>query len=96
MEQHLIFDRLIHYDPGHDGVTLPDVWPSSHAWTVVYEFDSIVYLAADEHVERNVLGRHGWLDRVVLGLIDLRRQASFESLLHMTRLIEWGIFYRRL
>ena len=35
-----------------------------------YDFDSIVYFAADEDIGRNVLGRHGWLDRVVLGLID--------------------------
>lgn len=35
-----------------------------------YDFDSIVYFAANEDIDRNVLGRHGWLDRVVLGLID--------------------------
>ncbi len=35
-----------------------------------YDFDSVVYFAADENINRNVLGRHGWLDRVVLGLID--------------------------
>ncbi|MEW6213494.1 MAG: hypothetical protein AB1631_34685, partial [Acidobacteriota bacterium] len=35
-----------------------------------FEFDSIVYFAADDAIKRNVLGRHGWLDRVVLGLID--------------------------
>ena len=35
-----------------------------------YDFDSIVYFYADEDLDRNVLGRHGWLDRVVLGLID--------------------------
>jgi len=27
-------------------------------------------LAADEDIDRNVLGRYGWLDRVTLGLID--------------------------
>ncbi|MEW6207018.1 MAG: retropepsin-like aspartic protease [Acidobacteriota bacterium] len=35
-----------------------------------FEFDSMVYFAADDEITRNVLGRHGWLDRVVLGLID--------------------------
>src|SRR5262249_6186868 len=35
-----------------------------------YDFDSIVFFAADEDINRNVLGRHGWLDRVVLELID--------------------------
>jgi len=34
------------------------------------EFDSFVYFAADAEIKRNVLGRHGWLDRVVIGLID--------------------------
>ena len=33
-------------------------------------FDSIVYFYADEDLDRNALRRHGWLDRVVLGLID--------------------------
>lgn len=35
-----------------------------------FEFDSMIYFAADESVTRNVLGRRGWLDRVVLGIID--------------------------
>ena len=35
-----------------------------------FEFDSFVFFAADEHIKRCVLGRFGWLDRVVLGLVD--------------------------
>lgn len=35
-----------------------------------YQFDSIVYFAVDESFRRNVLGRHGWLNQVMLGLID--------------------------
>src|SRR5215510_2599330 len=35
-----------------------------------FEFDSIAYFAADVGFERNVLGRHGWLDRIILGLVD--------------------------
>jgi hypothetical protein len=35
-----------------------------------FEFDSIAYFAADTALKRNVLGRHGWLDRIVLGLVD--------------------------
>jgi predicted aspartyl protease len=35
-----------------------------------FEFDSIAYFAADAGLERNVLGRHGWLDRVILGVVD--------------------------
>ena len=35
-----------------------------------YEFDSTVYFAQDENFKRNVLGRHGWLDRVLIGIND--------------------------
>jgi hypothetical protein len=35
-----------------------------------FEFDSLVFFAADDQIKRNVLGRFGWLDRVVLGLVD--------------------------
>jgi hypothetical protein len=35
-----------------------------------FEINSMVYFAGHEEITRNVLGRHGWLDRVVLGLID--------------------------
>ena len=34
------------------------------------QFDSMVYFAADPYFKRNLLGRHGFLDRVILGLID--------------------------
>ena len=35
-----------------------------------FEFNSFVFFAADEDIKRTVLGRFGWLDRVVLGLVD--------------------------
>lgn len=35
-----------------------------------YEFDVYAYFAEDENFNRNVLGRHGFLDRTVLGLVD--------------------------
>ena len=35
-----------------------------------YEFDVNVCFAADENFARNVVGRHGFLDRVILGLVD--------------------------
>ena len=44
-----------------------------------FEFDSIAYFAADPALDRNVLGRHGWLDRIILGLVD------YEGRLLMTR-----------
>jgi len=30
----------------------------------------MAFFPADEEIRRNVLGRFGWLDRVVLGLVD--------------------------
>ena len=30
----------------------------------------VVYFAQDENFKRNVLGRHGWLDRVLIGIND--------------------------
>jgi hypothetical protein len=32
--------------------------------------ESMVYFFGDENIEKNVLGRTGWLDRIRLGLID--------------------------
>jgi hypothetical protein len=34
-----------------------------------FEFEAVVYFAADEGFTRNVLGRSGWLDRVRLGIV---------------------------
>lgn len=35
-----------------------------------YSFDSTVYFATEEAFDRNVLGRFGWLDRVIIGIND--------------------------
>ncbi len=35
-----------------------------------FEFGTIVFFASDAEIRRNILGRFGWLDRVVLGLVD--------------------------
>jgi hypothetical protein len=35
-----------------------------------FEFNTVAFFAVDAEVKRNVLGRFGWLDRVVLGLVD--------------------------
>lgn len=53
-----------------------------HAVTLIVagmEFDSVVYFAAHEEYNRNVLGRHGWLNSVRLGLID------YEGKLYLNR-----------
>lgn len=34
------------------------------------EFDSYVFFAENENFKRNVLGRHGWLNRVIVGIND--------------------------
>lgn len=38
--------------------------------TLGLEFDSVVYFAADYGLERNLLGRDGWLQKVRLGIVD--------------------------
>ena len=43
-----------------------------------FEFNTIAFFASDEGIRRNVLGRFGWLDRVVLGLVD------YEGKLYLT------------
>ncbi len=35
-----------------------------------FEFNSTIFFAADEGFRRNVLGRNGWLDRVIIGSND--------------------------
>jgi hypothetical protein len=42
-------------------------------------FDITAYFAKDYEITRNVLGRHGWLDRVKLLLVD------YEGVLYVTR-----------
>ena len=32
--------------------------------------ESLVYFFTDEHIDKNLLGRAGWLDRVRFGLVD--------------------------
>jgi hypothetical protein len=38
--------------------------------TLGLEFDSVVYFAADYGLQRNLLGRDGWLQKVRLGIVD--------------------------
>jgi predicted aspartyl protease len=38
--------------------------------TLGLNFESVVYFLADERINKNLLGRLGWLDRIRLGLID--------------------------
>lgn len=38
--------------------------------TADLQFDSMVFFAEDENFNKNVLGRIGWLDKIILGLVD--------------------------
>jgi len=35
-----------------------------------FEFDAVVFFAGSDSFKRDVLGRHGWLNRVQLGIVD--------------------------
>jgi hypothetical protein len=37
-------------------------------------FESLVYFFADDSIEKNLLGRTGWLDRIRLGIVDYDRE----------------------
>ena len=48
---------------------------TAHAhWVTIiaeeFEFDSLVLFAADENFRVNVLGRNGWLNRLIIGIND--------------------------
>jgi hypothetical protein len=38
--------------------------------TAGYSFDAAIYFALHDDYERNVLGRHGWLDRMIIAIND--------------------------
>jgi hypothetical protein len=42
----------------------------------------LVYFAEDENFSRNVLGRHGWLELVTIGLID------YDGKLYLSRYLD--------
>lgn len=44
-----------------------------------YEFNAGVYFIEDENINRSVLGRHGFLDRVKLGLVDYEGKLFLSS-----------------
>lgn len=44
-----------------------------------FEFGSQVFFAADENFQTSVLGTHGWLDRVIIGIND------YEGNLYLSR-----------
>ncbi|MCW5960074.1 MAG: hypothetical protein KIS76_07915 [Pyrinomonadaceae bacterium] len=44
-----------------------------HSVTLItkgFRFDSYVFFAADESFQKNILGRYGWLNRLIVGIND--------------------------
>lgn len=59
--------------PERIGTAMGSFLAYGHAVTLSvsgFEFDIVAYFAADESFHRNVLGRHGFLDRMLIGLDD--------------------------
>lgn len=44
-----------------------------------FEFDSMLFFAADHSIDRNVLGRFGWLDRMIIGINDYEGKLYLKS-----------------
>ena len=43
-----------------------------------WQFNSVVYFPRDKEISRNVLGRHGWIQKFRLALID------YDSIIHLS------------
>lgn len=79
---HCIFERIHGEKLGFDveagepqwvGTSVGSFLTFGHWVTLITEnfsFDSMVFFAKDETINRNVLGRHGWLDRMIVGIND--------------------------
>ncbi len=79
---HCIFERIHGEKLGFDiesgepqwvGVSIGRFLTFGHWVTLTtadFSFDSMVFFAKDEFINRNVLGRHGFLDRVIIGIND--------------------------
>jgi len=52
------------------GGAIPAFGHSVTLHTLGLEFDSVVYFAADYGLQRNLLGRDGWLQKVKLAIVD--------------------------
>jgi hypothetical protein len=91
---HCVFERLHAQSLGLDveaGEPM-DLWSAAgpvksfgHAVQItVFElvFESMVYFFADPAIQKNLLGRRGWLDRIRLGIVDHDRElylAAYDS-----------------
>jgi hypothetical protein len=78
----LYFERKFGEQPGLDieagerqlfGTATGSFLTFGHSVTLIvedFQFDSYVYFANDEFFDRNVLGRFGFLDRVIIAIDD--------------------------
>ena len=74
----LEFSQVHHYRSTAGGISMPvGLRSGGEALGHVVELEvlglkveSMVYFFGDERMNRNLLGRAGWLDRIRLGLVD--------------------------
>lgn len=60
-------------EPQSFGTATGSFMTYGHSITLITEeftFDSYVFFAADESFRKNVLGRYGWLNRLIIGIND--------------------------
>ncbi len=88
---HCIFERRFGEELGFDieagqpqwiGTSVGSFLTFGHWVTLTtndFTFDSMVFFAKEESMKRNVLGRHGFLDRVIIGIND------YDSKLYLSR-----------
>jgi hypothetical protein len=50
--------------------SLPAYDHSVTLYTLALEFESVVYFAAEYGLERNLLGREGWLQKIRVAIVD--------------------------
>lgn len=80
MSLQLTFDRLLNYEAGQAGITIEVVLRLSRddvPFTLSvsgFELDALVGFAEDDAFQRNVLGRRGFMEQMVLGLVDYEGQ----------------------
>jgi hypothetical protein len=67
--------------PNHFRTANSEFLAFAHEVTITcfrWEFDSLVYFAASTEIQRNVLGRQGWLRQFRVALID------YDSVIHLS------------
>ncbi len=91
MSYQLSFTELVNYDAGQPSITVPLTLSVGQARVVcdakhevnlslaTFEFSGLVGFAENKEFRRNVLGRRGFVEQIVLGLVD------YEGALYLSR-----------